>query len=128
MKTTFSAVSSLVLAALFAGNVFSQPALAEASVLHRATVAEPDTVDPQKTFGAGALIVDYDQSFEVTETVSDGLREISEKEEKQTQVRYDIFETFDSTVAESGTVDEIDKESLRVLNSISRKYSSIFDK
>ncbi len=38
----------------------SAPAFSEEGVLHRATVAEPDTLDPQKTFGAGALIVDYD--------------------------------------------------------------------
>lgn len=40
--------------------LLSAPAFSEEGVLHRATVAEPDTLDPQKTFGAGALIVDYD--------------------------------------------------------------------
>ncbi len=41
-------------------SLLSLPAFSEEGALHRATIAEPDTLDPQKTLGAGAVVVDYD--------------------------------------------------------------------
>ncbi len=72
------------------GLLASPPGHAEATVLHRATVAEPDTLDPQKTFGAGALVVDYD--------LFEGLMSFDERGE----LDFGLAESYD--VSEDGLV------------------------